>query len=205
MKIITIKQWSPEWHQLRIGKVTWTTLKDVMGASNLKLIDTMIAEHLSNEEKNFRPSEDMERGIDEEPRARKAYESLTWNKVTDDLFLISDEFDFLWHSPDWLIQNEKNVFVKGLEIKCPSSSKHIEYIRINRIPNEYKYQIINYFLVCETLEALDFVSYDPRILVKPLHIVTVTRRELESEIEKARTELIKFKSKFDKYYKQIAF
>ncbi len=201
---IKVEQGTPEWHELRLWRVTGTKLKDVVGTNNLKLIDVLIAEKLTNEAKEVYVSEEMQRGIDEEPNAVKLYEQTTGEKTTIVWFCLSNEFDFLWCSPDRLIKKWKK-YIKGVEVKCPSSSKHLEYIRINRIPNEYKYQVINYFIVCEDLESLDFVSYDPRVLVRPIHIVTITREELKGEIEETKVKLRKFEEKFNKYYTNIIF
>ena len=205
MKIIDTKQWTDEWLKYRLWKITWTKLKDVMWNNNLKLIDELLAELLSDEWKKNITSYAMERWKDEEPHAIKEYEKHTLQKVETVWFCISDEFDYLWLSPDWFIFTEENIYWKWIEVKCPSSSKHIEYIRINRIPNEYKYQVINYFIVNEDMQELDFVSYDRRVLVKPLHIVNIKREDLLNEIEECKIALIKFKEKLDKYYKQIIF
>ena len=214
MKIIETKQGTDEWLKHRLWKVTWTKLKDVMWSNNLKLIDELLAEILTAEWKENITSRAMERGTDEEPHAIKEYEKLTGQKVSMVWFCISDEFNYLGLSPDWLISTwwqctkwwePEHIYWKWVEIKCPSSSKHIEYIRINRIPNEYKYQVINYFIVNEYLEELDFVSYDRRVLVKPLHIVNVKREDLKDEIEECKIALRKFKLKLDKYHEQIIF
>ena len=204
MKIIKLEQNTPEWHEMRLWKITWTRLKDVMWSNNLKLVDTILAELLSNETKTIKPSIDMQRGTDEEPFAIQAYENLTWEKVEQIWFCLSDEFDWVGLSPDGLIKKDW-IYKKWVEVKNPSSSKHIEYIRINKIPNEYKYQVLHYFIVNEDMEELDFISYDRRVLAKPLHIVNVTRKDLQDEIENAKDELIKFKKKLDKYHNLILF
>jgi hypothetical protein len=98
---------------------------------------------------------------------------------------------------------DKNRYVGGVEIKCPSTRKHIEYIRQNKIPNEYKYQVFQYFLVCETIEWLDFVSYDPRLSKANLFIKRVTRHELQDELDLAMEKHIKFYEKLLKYEQQI--
>jgi len=208
MKIIKVKQGTDEWLNSRLWKITWTKLKEVMKSNNLWLMDELIAEKLTAEWKENITSKAMERWTDEEPRALKKYMQQTWTTVDEIWFCISDEFDYLGLSPDWLINywtKKEPFYYKWIEIKCPSSAKHIEYIRINRIPNEYKYQVINYFIVNEDMWELDFASYDPRVSLKPLNIVTVTREELKEEIEECKIALRKFKEKWDKYYNQIVF
>lgn len=201
---LKLEQRSNEWLQARVGKITWTTLKDVMSSNNLPLLDKLLAEILSNQEKQFRASVEMERGIDTEPKAIKEYEKITGNKVDEVGFCISDDFDFLGHSPDWLVKVDW-VYKRGVEIKCWDSATHIRYIRTQRVDAKYWYQIMNYFLVIETLDEVDFVSYDPRILAKPINIVTIKREDIEDDLIEIRKELTKFKNKLDKYHKQIIF
>ena len=201
---VKVEQKSKEWHEARLWKVTWTTLKDVMSSNNLPLVDKLLAELLSNQAKEFRTSQEMERWIDQEPRAVSKFQEVTGKKVEEVWFCLSDEFDFLWHSPDWLIKVDW-AYKEWLEIKCWDSATHIRYIRTNKVDTKYWYQILNYFLVVETLERVYFVSYDDRILAKPLNIVTIERSEVEEQLIKVRKELTKFKKKLDKYHEQIIF
>lgn len=204
MKELSLEQRSEEWFEVRIWKITWTTLKDVMASNNLHLIDKLLAEILSNKAKEFYPSREMERWIDTEPKAIKEYEKVTGRKVKEVWFCISDEFDFLWHSPDWLVEVDW-VYRRWVEIKCWDSATHVRYIRTNKVDKKYWYQVLNYFLVIETLKEVDFVSYDDRILAKPINIVTVRREDIGKELYEIREELKKFKKKLDKYHKQIIF
>ena len=198
-------QGTPEWRAVRKGLITGTKLKEVFKVNNLDLVDSLIAERISDEiEDNF-TNKAMERGTEMEPVARKLYEEATGFEVEQIGFAISNEFNYLGLSPDGLIRDSSNKYTIGLEIKCPNTATHVRYIRMNTIPAEYKYQVINYFLVCQDLQLLDFVSYDDRFQTKPLHIITVTRKELQAEIENAKIELYKFWAKFEKYYKQVVF
>ena len=72
-------------------------------------------------------------------------------------------------------------------------------MRIGRIPAEYKAQVIHYFVVVEDLEWLDFVSYDPRMRTKKIHIHRVTRYELQEDIATAQEAYMKFYDKLKKY------
>lgn len=198
-------QGTDEWRQVRKGLITGTKLKEVFKANNLDLVDDLIAERISDEvEENF-TNKAMERGTELEPIARKLYSEMTGFSVEQIGFAISNEFNYLGLSPDGLIKNSDGKYVIGVEIKCPNTSTHVRYIRQNSIPNEYKYQVLNYFLVCQDLEVLDFVSYDDRFQIKPIHIITVKRSELKTEIENAKIELYKFWAKFEKYYSQVVF
>ena len=196
-----IEQGTPEWKRLRLGKITGTRVKDLMAKDNLKLVDTLIAERVSDEiEEDGFINAAMQRGIDYEPVARKEYEKKTGRKVDQFGFITSSEFEWLGYSPDGLIDGKI-----GLEIKCPSTAAHVMYIRMNCLPNEYKYQIFTAFLVCPDMIEMDFVSWDSRFTIKPIHIITIKRQDIAEEIASVRVELIKFWAKFEKYYDQVTF
>jgi hypothetical protein len=50
---------------------------------------------------------------------------------------------------------------------------------------------------------VDFVSFDPRVKLKPLHVLTISRADLE--LDQIEIELRKFCEKWAKYYDQITF
>lgn len=204
MKIHEVTQGTAEWLRLRVGKITGTRLKDLMAKDNLSLVDEMIAENVSGLVENSFVSPAMELGIIREPIARQLYEETSNNKVSEVGFIISDKFDFVGCSPDGLIE-ENGVFIGGLEIKCPSIKTHVKYIRQQQIPNEYKYQVYNYFLCADTIQWLDFVSYCPEFKNKPLFIHRITRQEIEQELYILEVQIEKFWKKYNEYLTQILF
>lgn len=203
MIIHNVEQRSDEWKRLRLAKVTGTRVKDAIGANNLKLIDTLIAEKVSQEiEDEPFLSLPMMRGLDYEPVARKDYEKKKDRNVTQVGFITSEKYPWLGYSPDGLILGKE---VRGLEIKCPNTNAHVRYIRMNCIPNEYKYQIYTAFIVCPDMKELDFVSWDSRFNLKPLHIITITRESIATELKETEAGLVKFWAKYEKYYNQVTF
>jgi hypothetical protein len=94
--------------------------------------------------------------------------------------------------------------IGGVEIKCPSTKKHIEYIRQGKVPAQYKSQVMHYFIVIDSLQWVDFVSYDPRIQ-KNMFIFRVNRndRDVEMDIEQRKMQYIEFWNKLQKYEQQI--
>lgn len=82
-------------------------------------------------------------------------------------------------SPDGVIGDTEAV-----EVKCLSSARHIEAVVTGKIPKEYKYQVLQYFIVNDALQLLHFVFYDPRIIARPYFEITVTRQEVQEDIEK---------------------
>ncbi len=194
-------QGSHEWHQLRLGKITGSRLKKMMAKDNLALIDELIAEEQVGipDDDDF-ISEDMQRGIDMEPLAIQEYSNITGHEVDHPCLIQSEDWDILCQSPDGYVGKEGAV-----EIKCPKTKTHIKYIRMGKIPNEYKEQVWSYFLVNPDLQWLDFVSYDPRLAVKPIWIHRINREELAEELATVTAELEKFISKLNKYKSEIFF
>lgn len=202
MKILNVEQRSKEWFEARLGVITGSRAKNIFRSNNLSFLDELIAERMTGIIEESFTSRAMEHGILFEPEALKTYNERTNSNAQEVGFCIHDNYDWLAVSPDALIF-EDNIAVGGVEIKCPSSKKHVEYIRQNKIPNEYKHQVLHYFIVIETLEFLDFVSYDPRFKQRDLHVVRVTRDEIKEELKEVFTEYIKFNAKLNKYEDKI--
>lgn len=194
-------QGSFEWHQLRLGKITGSRLKKMMAKDNLSLIDELIAEEqvgIADDDEFV--SDEMQRGIDMEPLAIQEYSNITGYTVDHPCFLQSEDWPILCQSPDGYIGTTGAV-----EVKSPKTKTHVKYIRMGKIPNEYKEQVWSYFLVNPDLQWLDFVSYDPRLTIKPIWIHRVTREEIAEELQAAVVELEKFIAKLDKYKSEIFF
>lgn len=190
MIIHNMLQHSPEWYRIREAKITSTRIKSVIAAKGdqQKMINRLIAEEISgmSDESDY-VSDDMQRGIDMEPLARKAYTELTGREIIEVGFLQSERWNMLGVSADGLVGSDGSV-----EIKCPATHTHVGYIRDNRVPKEYDHQTLSHFLVHEDLEWLDFISYDPRFTIRPLFIKRITRTEMAEAIEIASKVLDKF-------------
>ena len=93
----------------------------------------------------------------------------------------------------------------AIELKCPNSKTHIEYVRTNQVPAKYLHQVYMYFIICPDLDWVDFVSFDPRVTIKPINIVRVERSEIIEKLASTIDELNEFCMKMDKYFDQITF
>ena len=208
MKVITsTRQGSPEWHELRIGRITSSRTKDIMKSDNLSVVDALIAEKECPDDalwdaiENGYESEAMKWGTEHEVEAKQKYTEATGNSLIDVAFCIHDTFDWLGMSPDGLTPD----LTGAVEVKCPNTKTHVKTIRMGGLPNEHKYQVYQYFLVNENLQWLDFISYDPRFVSKPLYIYRVERNDIIDELNKLWAELHKFWAKFEKYNQQVTF
>jgi putative phage-type endonuclease len=196
MKILDLEQQTKEWEEARLEKVSGTRLAAALG-SPLKregLINELISERLTGERKEVYQNGAMLLGTEAEPHAADEYEIET-GEITEQVGLcISDKYDWLVCSPDRLVRRD-GTYVKAVEIKSPNPSTAIRYIRDNEIPKEYEAQIMNYFLVNEDLEELDFVVYSPKIANQyRLWIKNIKREDLD--LEKAEKKLLAFREEW---------
>lgn len=196
MKILDIEQGTDEWKEARLEMITGTRLGDVLGtkARQETLLNTLIAEHVTGQAKEGYKSPQMERGSEGEEYAILEYEKKSGEITSVVGMCVSEKYPYLAVSPDRLIKR-KGKFVKGVEVKCPDTSTVIKYLRDGETPYEYLGQVLAYFIVVEDLKELDFVIYDPRIKKEQykLNIKTVTREELQEEIEEAEYKLENFR------------
>ena len=202
MKILNVEQRSREWFDARLGVITGSRAKNIFKSNNLTFIDELIAERMTRVIEESYTSKAMEHGILFEPEALKTYNERNNVNAEEVGFCIHDRYEWLAVSPDALIFDNIDA-VGAVEIKCPSSRKHVEYIRQNKLPAEYKHQVFHYFIVIETLQYLDFVSYDPRFRERDLHVVRITRSEIQEELKEVFAEYMKFYSKLMKYEETI--
>lgn len=201
MKKHQIEQKSNEWHHIRKGKITGTTLKAIMGTPKARqdAIYEIIAERLTvgvESEGDYENA--MERGNRLEPDAIAMFELETGKQVERVGFCEDETNPMIANSPDGLIGEDEAV-----EVKCLGGKNHVKMWLTNETPEEYKWQIIQYFVVNENLKKLYFVGYNPDIPIHPIHIIEVSRDEVESEIKEARENQEKFLSEVENILKDI--
>jgi len=95
--------------------------------------------------------------------------------------------------------------VGGVEVKCPSSKKHIQYLRQGKLPNDYKWQVLGSFIINPDCQWYDFMSFDPRVTQRPVFIYRTTRESVQLELNKAVGDLEKFFTKLEEYKSDILF
>jgi len=185
-----IEQRSDEWHHLRKGKITGTTLKSIMGTPKARqdAFYEIIAERLTIGIDDGEESA-MDRGIRLEGEAIAAFEFETDLKVEKTGFSQNDENPFIANSPDgWIGESQE----EGIEVKCMGGKNHIKMWFLNEVPDDYYWQMIQYFIVNENLLKLYFVGYNPDIPKHPLHIIPVLRKDILEDIKVARTKQDEF-------------
>lgn len=182
MKKHNIEQGTNEWHQIRKGKITGTTLKSIMGTPKARqeAIYEIIAERLTvGVEEDYENA--MERGTRLEPDAIAMFELESGKSVERIGFAEDDNNPLIANSPDGLIGENEAV-----EAKCMGGKNHVKMWLTNKVPDEYEWQVVQYFIVNEKLEKLYFIGYNPDIPIHSLHIIEVNRESILEDIEKAK-------------------
>ena len=186
MQLHKMDQGSQEWHHIRKGKITGTTLKAIMGtkAARQEALYEIVAERLTNGRELQEGENAMDRGNRLEPEAVAIFEFETGKKTEKIGFAQSDRNDFIGNSPDRMISNTKEE--EMLEIKCPLGKNYVKMWEKDEVPDEYSHQVTQYFVVNDNLKTLYFMGYNPNIPVHPFHIMTIKRESILYEIESAR-------------------
>ena len=199
-----IEQGTEEWLKARAWVITWTKLKNICWSSKTQetAMYELIAEEFAPLEENF-SSQAMQRWKELESIAKAKYIDKTWEKVEEIWFIKKN--DYVWLSPDWVIFSEDWKIRKAIEIKCPLAKSFTKCILEKKIPEEYKYQVIMYFLVISDLEELDFILYNPDFYIKEkrLFVINIKRQDLEKDIYKAESQIEIFRQKWLEKIKKL--
>ena len=200
---LEIKQGTEEWHQIRLGKVTASRVSDVMskiksgesaGRKNYKM--DLVVERLTNTPTSSFTNAAMAWGTETEPLARMAYEVHSGNFVETVAFIQHPSIEWFGCSPDGLIGSEGN-----LEIKCPNTSTHIDYLLAGVPPAKYVPQMQTQ-MACTGRLWTDFVSYDPR-LPPELQLFVVRLDRDEAYIQQIEEEVKQFLEEVKQIYSQL--
>lgn len=199
-----IEQGTGGWHHIRKGKITGTTLKAVMGTPKARedALYEIIAERLTlGVETDGEYENAMDRGLRLEPDAISAFELETGKKVERVGFVQDDSNPQIANSPDGYVLGTGDS--EAIEVKCLGAKNHVKMWLKNEVPEEYKWQVIQYFVVNPKLQKLHFVGYNPDIPVHPVHIIEVGRDENAEGIEKARVAQDKFLAEVEEALSKI--
>ena len=193
---VAIEQGSKEWHLSRLGKVTASRIADVLSkgksgesASRKNYRTELVVQRLTGVPGESFTNAAMEWGTATEPFARIAYESEMGIFVDEVAFIDHPSIGNFGCSPDGCIADDGL-----LEIKCPNSSTHIEYLTDDKPPSKYVPQMQCQMAVTGR-QWCDFVSFDPRLPADlQLFVVRLNRDEeyikvMEVEVEKFLSEV----------------
>lgn len=157
-----MEQGSQEWFQARYGNASASRIKDIIAktksgysASRENYMTDLVLERFGvfPEQLDTAP---IRWGNEQEPFARAMYEVNENTMVQECGFILHPSIEKSGASPDGLIGDDG-----VLEIKCPNTKTHFEYLIDGIPPNQYVPQMA-WQIICTGRKWADFVSYDPR-------------------------------------------
>lgn len=196
-------QRTAEWFAERAGCCTASRAADVLAriktgeaATRRKYRIQLCTERLTGVPVQGYQNAAMLWGTETEPEARMAFEAERGAFVEEVGFCRHPEIVYCGASPDGTIGDEGL-----LEIKCPESTTHLEWMSQERVPPEHIPQI-QFQLWVTGRKWCDFVSYDPRF---PEHLrlyVVRVERDLKF-IENLSAEVCNFLAEVDTLYHRL--
>ena len=197
-----IEQGTPEWHQLRLGKVTASRVSDVLAkiktgesASRKNYRAELVVQRLTGLPSESFTNAAMEWGTATEPMARIAYEIAKEVLVEQVGFIEHPTIAMFGCSPDGLVHDGM------IEIKCPNSATHIEYLTDNKAPAKYINQMQCQMAVTGK-KWCDFVSFDPR-LPEDLQLFVVRVERDQKYIDSMEVEVVEFLTEVEGLVNQL--
>lgn len=190
---INLEQGSEEWKQARLGHVTASNMAEVMSkgkgtaeaVGRYKYKVRLVAERLTMTAGESYTNAAMQWGIEQEQFACIAYEAQKETFVDKIGFVLHPDIKWLGVSPDRIVGNEGLI-----EVKCPNTTTHLDYLFEGKVPAEY-YKQIQCQLWVTGRQWCDFVSYDPRLPKRNQLLIVRTERD-EKLIAEMKTETEKF-------------
>ncbi len=157
-------QGSAAWFNARIGCLTASRMADAIATKKdgtpmkcrQDLMFELLAERMTGNAVTHYVNEAMRWGQEQEPAAKMAYEAATGNLVLDAPFVPHPRIEYCGASPDGFVDD-------GLiEVKAPTTPKHLTYLRNRVVPEEYRPQMLLQ-MACTGRRWCDFVSFDCRM------------------------------------------
>jgi len=161
-----ITQGSPEWFDVKRGKISASGMADLTaktktgwGASRANYAAKIIVERLTGLTADSFSNAAMQFGTDNEPQARAAYQFFADADVAQVGFVDHPTIPMAGCSPDGLVGADGMI-----EIKVPNTATHIETLLGAAIDEKYIKQM-QFQMACTGRKWCDYVSFDPRMPV----------------------------------------
>lgn len=197
-------QGSEAWAKERAGHCTASRFADVLAkiktgeaADRRKYRFQLVTERMTGLPASSFTSKPMQWGIDTEPQARLAYEAEVGEPCTVTGFHKHTEIEWVGCSPDGLLDADGL-----LQIKCPESHTHLQYLLDGVCPSEYLAQVQGEMWVTGRKWS-DFVSYDPRFVDERMRLLIVRVKRDDAYIAKLEEEVRKFLREVDQLHDRL--
>lgn len=179
MIIETYEQRTAEWYAARCGVITASGLKRMLtkprskggiSATRQSYLMELVAERITGKPTESYKSWAMERGIELEPFAFRAYCMATDEPMRNVGFIYMDDARRVGCSPDGITMLGDG----GVEIKCPEPKAHMRYLDGDTEAREHAAQVQGSMYITGT-DWWDLVSFCPEFDAAPLVINRVAR------------------------------
>lgn len=186
-----ILQGSEEWEQIRLGRATASQASQIitstgkLSASRTKYAQKIARECFAADPMEFVGNKFTDWGNDHEPMARGHFSMATGIGVHEVGFCTRED-GVIGCSPDGLIKNPAGDWIAGLEIKCPTIDKHVDYYLNQDLPSEYKIQV-HWSMATTGLPSWWFMSFFPGS--RPL-ILQVFADEFTEKVKAAQDQFL---------------
>jgi len=190
---LNMEQGSIAWHKARTGIVTSTKLKSAVGTPAVQktLFYELIADRIAEKVFADYSNDSMAHGNETEDLARATASKTLGLDFEEKGMLISTIVDDFGISPDGVYRRDGKI-VGGIEIKCPNSKKHVEYIINKQVPKEYYHQTRSPFVLSDDIEFWYFMSFDYRNYNHPEFYIKIMRDDVQKEVMEMRVKLAAF-------------
>jgi hypothetical protein len=192
MNLLNIEQGSHEWFAARTGAATGSRIREALStlsrasqgykagdrsAESRKYMLQLALERITGEVVRHHVTPEMDWGTEHEPHAVRAYEAVTEAACRKVGIAVHPSIPMFMASPDRYIGSDG-----VLEVKCPTSMVHLEYLRGGVVPELYIPQCLSELACDPSREYLDFVSFDPRFTGKAIKLqIFIAPRMYRSE------------------------
>lgn len=158
-------QRTPGWVKARQGLLTASRMAEAMNflkggkeaADRRQLKVDILAERLTGYSIDHYVTPAMQWGMDHEDEARFVYQCDKGVAVQQCGLVLHPSIEFFGASPDGLLPDGLGL----VEIKCPTSRTHIEWLLAGVVPEKHQPQMLAQ-LACTQRQYCDFITYDPR-------------------------------------------
>ena len=172
MRWLDVEPQSPEWKAARLGKLgssefskVLTPVERKVSAQSSSVMFRILAELITGEpvENSEYRTEWMDRGVEMEDQAYRAYEAISDNETMRGGIFLADD-GVLCCSPDRLIGDDGD-----LELKAPLIHTQIKYALEGGLAKEYNMQIQGRLMITGR-KWVDIFSFHPRLILPAVRV-----------------------------------
>lgn len=193
-----------EWMSERLTKITGSRLKDIVvlrGPNEKVGFWQLVSERLAKP--RAKGENVLTRGHELEIVAvGLCSKELKKEFITDLVMWERSDNSSIAISPDAYTKD----LTEAVEAKCLNSAEHIQCYYEKHYPDEFRFQVYQYFIVNDDLKILHVILYDPSVIEKCQYIrFEIKREEIEDEITKYKEYQIDKLNKVAEIVNEISF